>query len=157
VYLGAIDLNYLSLPAGSVISLGDNTWLSDAVETGLVEYDNTLLLKNSLLYSYTTKLMQSLLIAAVCTAMSIQGRKLIFKQKNLSEQSARVSAELSMATKIQMDMVPNKFPAFPDRTEFALHASMTPAREVGGDFMISFSLIRTICVWSSCERQWMPL
>lgn len=134
VYWGAIDLNNLTLPEGSVISLGENTWLSDAVETGLVEYDKTLVLKNTLLYSYTTKLMQSLLIAAVCTGMSIQGRNLIFKQKNLSEQSARVRAELSMATKIQMDMVPNKFPAFPDRTEFALHASMTPAREVGGDF-----------------------
>jgi len=104
------------------------------VEAGLVEYDKRLLLENTVIYSYTTKLMQSLIIAAVCTAMSIQGRKIIFKQKNLSEQTARVSAELSMATKIQMDMVPNKFPAFPDRTEFALHASMTTDREVGGDF-----------------------
>ena len=31
-------------------------------------------------------------------------------------------------------MLPSTFPAFPDRTEFDIFASMTPAREVGGDF-----------------------
>ena len=33
-----------------------------------------------------------------------------------------------------MDMLPSIFPAFPTRTEFDLYASMTPAKEVGGDF-----------------------
>jgi sigma-B regulation protein RsbU (phosphoserine phosphatase) len=46
----------------------------------------------------------------------------------------RVRAELGLATKIQADMLPSKFPAFPDRTEFDIYASMTPAKEVGGDF-----------------------
>ena len=31
-------------------------------------------------------------------------------------------------------MLPDKFPAFPDRTEFDIYASMKPAKEVGGDF-----------------------
>jgi sigma-B regulation protein RsbU (phosphoserine phosphatase) len=31
-------------------------------------------------------------------------------------------------------MLPGIFPPFPDRTEFDLHASMLPAKEVGGDF-----------------------
>ena len=31
-------------------------------------------------------------------------------------------------------MLPNIFPAFPNRSEFDLYASMTPAKEVGGDF-----------------------
>jgi sigma-B regulation protein RsbU (phosphoserine phosphatase) len=39
-----------------------------------------------------------------------------------------------MAEKIQKSMLPDQFPAFPDRTEFDLYASMTPARAVGGDF-----------------------
>ncbi|MBQ9643269.1 MAG: SpoIIE family protein phosphatase [Lachnospiraceae bacterium] len=46
----------------------------------------------------------------------------------------RLSAELDVANKIQRDMLPGKFPPFPDRTEFSLYASMTPAKEVGGDF-----------------------
>ncbi|MBR3290409.1 MAG: serine/threonine-protein phosphatase [Clostridia bacterium] len=42
--------------------------------------------------------------------------------------------ELNMATQIQESMLPSIFPAFPDRSEFDVYASMTPAREVGGDF-----------------------
>ena len=46
----------------------------------------------------------------------------------------RVGAELSVATRIQAEMLPLTFPAFPDRKDFDIFATMTPAREVGGDF-----------------------
>lgn len=46
--------------------------------------------------------------------------------------------ELAAATSIQYDMLPNTFPAFPDRKEFDIFASMTPAKEVGGDFYDMF-------------------
>ena len=46
----------------------------------------------------------------------------------------RLGAELSVASKIQENSIPNTFPAFPERAEFSIHASMTPAKEVGGDF-----------------------
>ena len=52
----------------------------------------------------------------------------------ITAEKERISTELSLATRIQADMLPNSFPAFPDRPEFDLYASMTPAREVGGDF-----------------------
>ena len=42
--------------------------------------------------------------------------------------------ELAVGTKIQASMMPDQFPAFPDRTDFDIYASMHPAREVGGDF-----------------------
>ena len=46
----------------------------------------------------------------------------------------RVSTELNMATQIQEGMLPNIYPAFPERHEFDIYATMEPAREVGGDF-----------------------
>ena len=46
----------------------------------------------------------------------------------------RIEAELSLATRIQADFLPNIFPAFPDRQDFDIYASMCPAKEVGGDF-----------------------
>ena len=52
----------------------------------------------------------------------------------ITAEKERISTELSLATKIQADMLPNIFPAFPDRPEFDIYASMTPAKEVGGDF-----------------------
>lgn len=54
-------------------------------------------------------------------------------QKVTSEKE-RIASELNVATEIQADMLPNKFPAFPDRNEFNIYATMTPAKEVGGDF-----------------------
>ena len=52
----------------------------------------------------------------------------------ITAERERVDAELRMATQIQTAMLPNRFPAFPDRVEFDLYASMDPAKEVGGDF-----------------------
>ncbi|MGN0405384.1 MAG: SpoIIE family protein phosphatase [Bariatricus sp.] len=56
---------------------------------------------------------------------------------NLSKVTAekeRIGAELSVATQIQASMLPCIFPAFPERPEFDIYATMQPAKEVGGDF-----------------------
>ncbi|MBQ2042826.1 MAG: SpoIIE family protein phosphatase [Firmicutes bacterium] len=50
------------------------------------------------------------------------------------KEKERIGAELNVATQIQADMLPRIFPAFPERNEFDLFASMAPAKEVGGDF-----------------------
>lgn len=58
-------------------------------------------------------------------------------EKNLTEITAekqRIHTELTLANRIQADMLPNIFPAFPERDEFDIYASMIPAKEVGGDF-----------------------
>ncbi|MBR0219358.1 MAG: PP2C family protein-serine/threonine phosphatase [Clostridia bacterium] len=53
---------------------------------------------------------------------------------NVTAEKERIGAELNVATQIQADMLPRIFPAFPERSEFDIYASMTPAKEVGGDF-----------------------
>ena len=52
----------------------------------------------------------------------------------ITAEKERIGAELELATKIQADMLPNIYPAFPERPEFDIYATMTPAKEVGGDF-----------------------
>lgn len=49
-------------------------------------------------------------------------------------ESSRMETELTMASSIQTDMLPNIYPAFPERPEFDIYAKMDPAKEVGGDF-----------------------
>ena len=61
-------------------------------------------------------------------------RSYIDENSRITAEKERVNTELALATRIQADMLPNIFPAFPDRTEFNIHAFMTPAKEVGGDF-----------------------
>ena len=52
----------------------------------------------------------------------------------ITAEKERIGAELNVATQIQADMLPRIFPPFPDRKEFDIFASMSPAKEVGGDF-----------------------
>ncbi len=57
--------------------------------------------------------------------------------KDLRETTAakeRIESELQIARDIQMSILPKIFPPFPDRKELEIHATMRPAKEVGGDF-----------------------
>ena len=45
-----------------------------------------------------------------------------------------VQSDLSTAYRIQQKILPQNFPAFPDRKEFSIYAEMHPAKDVGGDF-----------------------
>lgn len=55
---------------------------------------------------------------------------------NLAETTAakeKIESELQVAKEIQLSMLPRQFPAFPDRGEIDVFATMDPAKEVGGD------------------------
>ena len=54
--------------------------------------------------------------------------------KDMTAKEERVRAELDMAAQIQKGALPDVFPAFPDRSEFNIYASMEAAKVVGGDF-----------------------
>jgi sigma-B regulation protein RsbU (phosphoserine phosphatase) len=53
--------------------------------------------------------------------------------KRTTALKASIESELKVASDIQMSMVPRIFPAFPNREDIDIYASMTPAKEVGGD------------------------
>ena len=61
-------------------------------------------------------------------------KEYIKQNAQIASEKERISAELSIASTIQENSVPNIFPAFPERKDFDVFASMTPAKEVGGDF-----------------------
>ena len=54
--------------------------------------------------------------------------------QSITAEKERIGTELELARRIQADMLPGTFPPFPDRHDFDIFASMTPAKEVGGDF-----------------------
>ena len=57
----------------------------------------------------------------------------IQEMRQTTAAKAAIENELKVASDIQMSMVPRIFPAFPNRKDIDLFASMTPAKEVGGD------------------------
>lgn len=56
------------------------------------------------------------------------------KIESISAEREHIKTELTLAGKIQSSMLPKKTSFDPPRKEFDISASMTPAREVGGDF-----------------------
>ena len=52
----------------------------------------------------------------------------------ITAKEQRIASELSLATNIQASMVPTNFDDYKDFEAFGLYATMTPAKEVGGDF-----------------------
>lgn len=73
------------------------------------------------------------LYLTICTIFVIEFY-LLFYAVLWSSRAMKNAAELNVATNIQASMLPCIFPAFPERDEFNIYASMTPAKEVGGDF-----------------------
>ena len=74
------------------------------------------------------------LLAQTFNKMTMDLKESIEAYTREHAEKERISAELNIASKIQSSMIPCIFPPYPDRTEFDIFASTTPAKEVGGDF-----------------------
>ncbi len=59
--------------------------------------------------------------------------KYIDELKTTTAQKASIESDLRIASGIQMGMLPENFPTKDDRDDVQLYASLTPAKEVGGD------------------------
>lgn len=135
VKYGLLDLNYVELPKGTNLTIETN--ILDSIER--LDLDKTEIIKYIMLNSYLPKLfLYSIIIVFACVQVSQSGRNMIEKQKELSEEGARIESELNIAKEIQKNMLPSTFPIFPEYKEFDIYASMTPAKEVGGDFYDMF-------------------
>ena len=73
--------------------------------------------------SVTAALTMILLLLMYCVHNVAQGRE-----------KAAADHDLSIAAAIQENILPRTFPYLPERKEFDIYATMTPAKEVGGDF-----------------------
>lgn len=73
-------------------------------------------------------------LARAISKMEVDIRAYINNIARVTAEKERIGAELNVATKIQSDMLPKVFPHFTDRDDVKIAASMTPAKEVGGDF-----------------------
>ena len=73
-------------------------------------------------------------LAESFAALSARTLQYVDQVRTVTAEKERIGTELSLATNIQASMLPHIFPAFPERDEFEIFASMDPAKEVGGDF-----------------------
>ena len=67
-------------------------------------------------------------VVIILYSFTIYDANVMLKEKEKNE------ADLRLAKEIQQNEIPNIFPAFPNKNEFDLYASMNPAKQIGGDF-----------------------
>ena len=85
-------------------------------------------------FSYGIQFIIFATVGAAVYMFSVIVRNLNIRYAKQTLESSRIETELNMASSIQADMLPSIYPAFPERPEFDIYASMEPAKEVGGDF-----------------------
>ena len=76
-------------------------------------------------------------IASLANSIDTMEKDMVKYIDNLTAFTAdkeRIVTELNLARTIQLNSIPNTFPAFPERKDLDIYASMIPARQVGGDF-----------------------
>ena len=90
-------------------------------------YDNQqrAALRNGLLHLLGLLLLGFIVVRAVAHLRRLQ---------TVNAEKERIAGELRVAHDIQQSMIPKTFPGFPERDDVELFATLTPAREVGGDF-----------------------
>ena len=130
--LGRLNLNMVSLPEGTVLTFPEDMLLRNAVPLDAI--DHSVLWFHTLRHDFLPKMILFVMISFVCAEIARRGRMMILEQKAETAKSERLATELNLAREIQANILPNLFPAFPERKEFDIYASMTPAKEVGGDF-----------------------
>lgn len=128
---GLINLNIVTMDAG-VEMIATGGFLGDAIQNAGVS--DGMLIRNTLLYDYFPKWLMFSITSIISCNIARRGRNMVISQHEKDMKTARIESELNLATRIQADMLPNIYPAFPDRSEFDIYATMDPAKEVGGDF-----------------------
>ena len=100
-----------------------------------------IVLANGLGAPYSAADLKLLNTIALQTAAAVENSLLcaeMVQSARYREQLTAIQRELETARAIQHSLVPRIFPPFPGRTDFDLHAQMTAARHVGGDFFDYF-------------------
>ena len=111
------------IPVIFITAMGETSDETKGLEVGAVDY-------------LTKPISPPIVQARVKTHLALR-RNMAELQKAygvIEAQKERMQDELNVGRNIQMSMVPQTFPPFPDRDEFSIHAALHPAREVGGDF-----------------------
>ena len=136
---GRMDLNYIRFVENADIAL-NNMKLRNAIYATPSIIDVPQSWNSYFISFFIPKVIMFMMVAAICSEVARRGRLAIFAQQAETQKTERISTELNLASDIQANMLPNIFPAFPERNDFDIYATMTPAKEVGGDFYDFFMI-----------------
>ena len=130
--MGILDLNFVPVNNGTTINIINGSLRESLLKAQPLDLNEAM--NKYFVGAYLPRYLIFSLIAIICIEIAGKGRKAIFDQAGEAKKTERISTELNLASDIQSNMLPNIFPAFPERNDFDIYATMDPAKEVGGDF-----------------------
>ena len=130
-YHGVLNVSNVPLEESGVINIINGSITESVIAHG---YDVKEYVIDTLRFYYTPKMLIYAVIGTLCVMIAEAGKNMILQQEKTTRSNERMSTELDLASRIQERLLPSIFPPYPERKEFDIYASMTPAREVGGDF-----------------------
>lgn len=86
-------------------------------------------------YYYTARFVCLLLVYALSLQLNQRSEKILYSEIRAQEEKSKLSAELNVASDIQLSALPREFP---ENDKFDIYAITDPAKEVGGDFYNAF-------------------
>ena len=131
IYIGVWDANIMHSDQPIRLISQRIAYIAAKAEAG----DNIPL--RAMSFYYLPRAVILLVTTIISTMLSTRTHRLLVKQSEITRTAARISAELSVGSRIQMSFLPS-MEDFQNRQEFKISASMTPAKEVGGDFFDCF-------------------
>ena len=132
------DMNYCTLPAGTIITIVEDTWLYSSVLAAGINQE--MILHTLITYALPVRLLELAVISTICVGVARRGRKMVLKESADAAERASMETELSLASEIQLSALPENFREIRDRMGIDLFASMHPAKDVGGDFYDFFAV-----------------
>lgn len=135
-YQKTIFIVGLTISLVFILLYGFSLWYSVVRPVSVITQETEYFAQNSKLSGIIKKIRNHDEIGSLAKSVEVMSEDInnyITKLTSVTAEKERISTELNVATKIQADMLPKQYPAFPERTDFDLSASMDPAKEVGGD------------------------
>ncbi len=138
-YFATVILMAISLPVSAYFGEWDVSIFGAGSVEG-IRIVNGAIYKRLYVFMFLPRILTLAGICSIFITLSKRTRLLLEKQIGDSIEKQRIASELNVASHIQTSMLPCIFPAFPECKEFDIYASMTPAKEVGGDFYDFFKV-----------------
>lgn len=91
-------------------------------------------------FDFAPKFLILIFFTFIAFAILFKGRAMVNDQSQIADKNARISQDLKLATNIQLNLLPQEFPVFPNIKELDVYASMHAAKNVGGDFYDLFEV-----------------
>lgn len=127
-------VNFATIKDEEGVTMPDGTYHKEYCKLKNSDWQLVMLLPHQRYFTLMDSFLELGKKLVACLGIMLVGFMLmfVFMRRSLQQQKT-LEGEVDVAAKLQQKMVPQNFPAFPDRKDFDVHGVLIPAKLMGGD------------------------